>query len=237
MLGVIDEQQPNPGALGGQQIGVGGQCLECGTDEIGGTQGRHCRLRRGRADRGAQQHHLLVLAGESRGSHPLRAPGSPADALEFVGVHTALGAASQQVTQFSCEPDRAQRGPQLARPAVRAVVEITGEQFADDTVLFGAGDQTRRWISGAGRGIAQHPEGVAVHRTHQRFAHHRKPAGPGIEQPRGDRAAGCGGQPGRGQQQHRIRIAATGDVRDGGVDQPGGLTGSRPADDPNDAHG
>ena len=236
MLGVVDEQQPDPGPLCRQQVGVGGQCLQGSADEFGGTQRRDARLRCGGADRGAQQHHLLVLAGEPGGAHPLRVPGSPADALEFIGIDATLGAAGHQVAQFGGESDRVQRGPQLQRPARRPVGEITGEEFADDTVLLGAGDQPRRWISRARGRVAQHPEGVTVHRPHQWFADHGQPAGAGIEQPRGDRPAGGGGQPGRGQQQHRLRIAAAGDVGDRSVDQPGALAGARPTDDAHDAH-
>ena len=90
MLGIVDEQQPDPGPFGGQQVGVGGQCLQGDADEFGGTQRRDAGLRRSGADRGAQQHHLLVLAGEPGGAHPLRVPGCPADALKFVGVDSAL---------------------------------------------------------------------------------------------------------------------------------------------------
>ena len=180
MLGIIDEQQPNPGALGGKQISIRSQRLQGRTDKIGRAQGRNRGLWRGGTDRGAQQHHLLVLLSELPRGHPLAAPGQPPDALQLDRIDTALRTPGHQVAQFGGEPDRGERGPQFARPGMRAVVEITGEQFTDDPVLLGSGDQPRRWISGARGRIAQYPEGVAVHRTDQGFAHHRQSRGAGV---------------------------------------------------------
>ena len=110
MLGIVDEQQPDPGPLGGEQIGVGGQRLQGGTDKIGRTQCRHGGLRRGGADRGAQQHHLLVLLRELPRGHPLAPSARPADALQLDRVDAALSAPGQQVAQFGGEPDRGERG-------------------------------------------------------------------------------------------------------------------------------
>ena len=111
MLSVIDEEQPDPGSFGGQQSGVGGQCLQGGADEIGGTQGRDGCLRRGRADRGAQQHHLFELLGKAACGHPLRAVGRPTDALQRHRVDATLSAAGQKVAQFGREAGRDESGP------------------------------------------------------------------------------------------------------------------------------
>ena len=53
---------------------------------------------------------------------------------------------------------------------VRSVFEVAGQQFADDGVLFGAGDQPRRGIAGALGGPPQDRIGVAVHGADQRLA-------------------------------------------------------------------
>ena len=115
VLGVVDEQQLDPRAFGGQQLGVDGERLQCGADEFGRAQRGHGGLRRGHPDRGPQQHRLLVLLRELPGGQPLRTAGQPADALQRNGIHAAFGAAGQQVAQLGGEPDGAQRRPQLAR--------------------------------------------------------------------------------------------------------------------------
>ena len=178
VLGVVDQQQPDPGAFGGQQLGVGGERLQRRTDQFGRAQRRHGRLRRRHADRGAQQHHLLVVLRELACGHPLRRrPARRPRRCSATRVDAAFGAAGQQVAQFGGEPGGAQRGPQLRRPSDRcgvAVLEVTGQQFADDAVLLGAGDQPRRRIAVALRGQPQHRERVAVHGAHQRLAHRRR---------------------------------------------------------------
>ncbi len=119
MLRVVDEKQLDPAALGRQQVGVGRERFERGTDEFGGAQRGHGGLRRRHPDGGAQQHDLLVGLGELACGQPFGpAAGSP-DALQRNGIHAAFGAAGQQVAQFVGEPDGAQRGPQLGRPRHR----------------------------------------------------------------------------------------------------------------------
>ena len=180
VLSVVDQQQLNACALGGQQLVVHGERLQCGTDEFGRAERGHRGLWRRHADRRAQQHHLLVDLGEPAGGHPLGAPGPPPDALQLKRIHSAFGAACQQVAQFGGEPDGQKRRPQLCRPADRRVVtvlEVTGQQFADDAVLLGAGDQPRRRIPVAPRRLTEHREGVGVHRPDQRLAHRHRPRG------------------------------------------------------------
>ena len=83
-------------------------------------------------------------------------------------------------------------------PRQRAVpvLEVTGQQLADDAVLLGAGDQPRRRIAGPRGRLAQHRERITVHRAHQRLAHHgtARLAGPRLEQRGRQRAARGGGQ-------------------------------------------
>ena len=64
VLGVVDEQQLDPRALGGEQLGVDGERLQCGADEFGSAERGHGGLRRGHPDGGPQQHRLLVLLRE-----------------------------------------------------------------------------------------------------------------------------------------------------------------------------
>ncbi len=91
-------------------------------------------------------------------------------------------------------PGRSWRGPPRQRTG--PVLEVTGQQLADDAVLLGAGDQPRRRIAGPRGRLPQHRERVAVHRAHQRLAHHgtaRLP-GPRLEQRGRQRAARGGGR-------------------------------------------
>ena len=140
MLGIVDEQHPDPGPFGGKQFGVHRERLECRADEFGGAQCGNRRLRRGHPDRGAQQHHLLVDLREPTRGHPF-GPARPAtDALQFNGINAALGAPGQQIAQFGREADGVQCGPQTRRPRHRrlvAVLEVACEQLADDSVLLG----------------------------------------------------------------------------------------------------
>ena len=55
-----------------------------------------------------------------------------------------------------------------------AVLEVAREQFADDAVLLGAGDQPRRRVAVALGGQPQHRERVRVHGADQRLAHRRR---------------------------------------------------------------
>ena len=119
MLRVVDEEQLDPAALGSQQVRIGGECLERGTDEFGGAQRGHGGLRRRHPHRGAQQHDLLIGLGELPGGQPFGPAELPPDALQRNGIHATFGAAGQQVTEFVGEPDGAQRLPQLGGPRHR----------------------------------------------------------------------------------------------------------------------
>ena len=200
--------------------------------QFGGAQGGHSGLRRGHPDRGTQQHDLLVGLGELACGQPLGSARTPPDALKLNRIHTAFGAACQQVTQFGGEPDSAQRGPQLRRPCHGgpvAVFEVPCEQFADDAVLLGAGDQPRRRITLALRGETQHCECVRVHRADQRFADDR--AGARREQCRRDGGARLRTEPRRTrQQQNRFRIGRPRRCARQRPESAGALAGARSTD-------
>ena len=117
---------------------------------------------------------------------------------------------------------------------VRSVFEVSGQQFPDDGVLFGAGDQPRRGIAGALGGPPQDRVGVAVHGADQRLADRgaARTRGPRTQQRRRQRGARPHPEPARtGKQQNRFRINTGGDAADRGVDQQAALTGPRAAQD------
>ena len=151
----------------------------------------HRGLRRRHADRGAQQHHLLVDLRELARGHPLRTTGPAADALQLSGFHPTFGAAGQAGRAARWRTRRCRARAAGARPGHRgvvAVLEVTREQLADDAVLLGAGDQPRRRITVALGRQPQHRERVGVHGAHHRFPHRRRAAV--TEQPRRDRRRG-----------------------------------------------
>ena len=98
-------------------------------------------------------------------------PLTPADALQVQRVHPAFRAPRQQVAQFGGETVGGQGRAQGVRPRVRTVLDVAREQFPDDAVLLGPGDQARWRITLALRGQPQHGERVGVHRAHQRLTH------------------------------------------------------------------
>ncbi len=234
VLGVVDQQQLDPPAFGGEQLVVDGERLQCGADEFGRAKRGHGGLRGGHADRGPQQHRLLVLLRELACGQPFRTAGQPPDALQRYGIHAALGAAGQEVAQLGGEPDGAQRGPQLAGPCdggAVAVLEITREHLANDAVLFGGGDQPRWRIPVALSREPQHREGIRMHRADERFADDG--ATTRLKQPRGDCGTRLCAEPCRTRQQENgFRIRAACDVGGRGLDQRAGLAGARSAEHP-----
>ena len=125
----------------------------------------------------------------------------------------------------------------MRRPAagrIRSVFEVAGQQFPDDGVLFGAGDQARRGIAGALGGPPQDRVGVAVHGADQRLTDRgaARTRGAGTQQRRRQRGARPHPEPARtGKQQNVFRVNTGGDARDRGVDQQAALTGARAAED------
>ncbi|CQD04652.1 hypothetical protein BN970_00787 [Mycolicibacterium conceptionense] len=81
VLCIVDQQQADPRAFGSQQVGVGPQCVQRRTDELGCPQCRHGGLRRGHTDCRPQQHDLLIGLRKTAGRQPFRAPGRAAEAL------------------------------------------------------------------------------------------------------------------------------------------------------------
>ena len=231
VLGVVDQQQLDSPALGGEQFGIDGERLQCGADEFGRAQRGHGGLRGGHSDGRSQQHRLLVLLCEPPRGQPFRTAGQPADALQRNRIHAAFGAAGQQVAQLVGETDCAQRRAQLTRPGdcgAVAVFEVACQQLADDAVLLGGGDQPRRRIPVAPSGKPQHCEGVRVHRADQWLTDDGSTTG--LEQGGSDRGARLRAEPCRTrQQQNGFRIGAVGEMCGRGLDQCAGLAGARSA--------
>ena len=176
LLGIVNQQDADPGAFGCQQLGVGGERLERGPDKFGGPHRRSSRPRRRRSYGRAQQHHLLVSAREPARGRPFRTTRQPSDPLELLGVNAAFGATGQQLAQLGGEPCTAQGCPQLSGPRRRRIGTVgylAGKQFGDDRVLFSAGHQPGRRTAGALGRQPQHRERVAVHAAHQRLPDHR----------------------------------------------------------------
>ncbi len=72
MLRVVDEQVPDPGAFPREQVRIGDECGEGGTDEFGGVEGGRGGLGGLHAHGTAQQHDLLVPGGELADGDPFR---------------------------------------------------------------------------------------------------------------------------------------------------------------------
>ncbi len=83
LLGIVNQQDADAGAFGGQQRGVDGERLKRGPDQVGGPHRRSSRLRRSRSHRRAQQHQLLVSAREPPRGGPFRTARQPAHPLEL----------------------------------------------------------------------------------------------------------------------------------------------------------
>ena len=180
MLRIVDQKHLDARAFGRQQIVVRRQGFQRRADQFGGAQCGHGGLRGRHSDRGTQQHDLLVGLGELARGQPLGSVGAPSDALQLNRIHPAFGAARQQIAQLGGESDGAQRGPQLRGPrhgGPVTVFEVPGEKFADDAVLLGAGDQSRRRVTLALRRQTQDRERIRMHGADQRFANDRAVAG------------------------------------------------------------
>jgi len=85
LLGVVDQQHPDPGAFGGQQLRIDRERLQRRTDQLGGTQPGVVACGAAIPGRRPQQHHLLVLPGELSGGGPFRAPAPATELLQSSG--------------------------------------------------------------------------------------------------------------------------------------------------------
>ena len=188
-------------------------------------------------DRRAQQHHLLVLPGELAGGDPFRPPAPRPSRCSSAGSTPRSAQRASRFRSSVGEAGGAQRGPQLRRPSrrgARPVLEVAGQQFPDDGVLFGAGDQPRRRIAGAFGGPPQDRVRVAVHGPHQRLADGGPAAAAARERSNAVVNALRLGHPdpaGTGKQQNRFRVDTGVDLGDRGVDQQAALAGAGPTED------
>ena len=138
---VVDQQQPDPGPLGGQQVGVRAERLERGADEFGGPSAgtvaweRRCRPPRATAS-------PARTAGRSGPRQPIpgartvgRCVAAAADPLPARRSGPA-GPGVRWRTRRCSAPAQV-RWP--ARGGLRAVGQVPGQQLPDDAVLLGAG--------------------------------------------------------------------------------------------------
>ncbi len=147
VLRIVDEKVTNPVALGREQVRVGRERGKRRPDEFGRVERGRGRFGRFETDRAAQQHDLLVPLRESPGRDPLGAITPLAQCDEVFGTEPALAGTQHQIAQFDGESGHAERRPESLGPHGGTVVDVAAEQFAQDRVLFGAGDQSRRRVA------------------------------------------------------------------------------------------
>jgi hypothetical protein len=108
---VVDQEVADAGPLGGQQVGVGGQCVQRGADQLGGVQGRRGGLRGTSPSGPTEEHDLLVGTEEPARRDPLRHVVALAEGRKVVRAQPALGRAQEQLAQLGGEPRQPDRRP------------------------------------------------------------------------------------------------------------------------------
>ena len=241
VVGVVDEQVPHAGALAFAQLVVVFEGEQRGGDQLGGIQRGRARHAEGVAARALQLRDLFVLRPELPGGDPLLAAATPAQLGEVLRTQPAFGGAHQQVAQLLGEPGDHQRRPQLLGPVACLLVEVAGQQLADDDVLLGAGEQPRRRELLGHRLQAQQRVGVRVDRADEGFADgaRQRPRLVGVEgEPAGDVGAQrVRGLAGRGEHQHALRVGPLGDAAGGGRREQRRLAGAGTAEHAAEAPG
>ncbi len=158
--------------------------------------------------------------------------GAPGVAIRFPQLlrrHPELGAFGDERAQFRTEVLRgADHGAELRRPALDAVILValvTGEEFGDDAVLIGSGEQRRRFIALLHHRTTHQLEGEGAERSRQRpgsrlvdahadaIAQHRR------------------GLPVRGEHQHLRRPQAAGEKVHDAIGEGAGLARAGRSDD------
>ena len=160
VVGVVHQQQPDPGGLVLQHRRCLVQGVEGDVQQLGGIEVLRAR----------QRLDLVVLPQELPGTDPHGLVMLPPQRAQFIRPDTALGGAEQQVTQLSGESDQGQRRTHVLRPGTRAVLGVAAQQCAYLHVVLGAGHQP--W---QGDGVVllclgdrpKHGEGPGVHRPHR----------------------------------------------------------------------
>ena len=237
VLRVVDQEVPHPGTLGREQLGIAGQRVQRGADQLGGIQRGGGHLRRAPADRTAQQHDLLIGAEEATGRYPLRHVVLLPQRLQLVRPEPAFGCPQQQFAQLGGEARHADRRPQPLRPArsghcaAGPAVELAVQQVSHHGVLLRAREEPRRGVAVAGGVQAQYAEGVGVHGADERLAGGadtavtvHQPGQPRPQLPRGPAAAD--------EQQHSARLGPRTDPPGRRSDEQRRLPRAGAADDP-----
>ena len=140
--------------------------------------GRRCRPRRAAAS-------PARTAGRSGG----RRPPIPAGRTRGRGVGVPAGSTPRSAQRASrslvgWRTGGGERRTQLPRPARVRRPEVSGQRFADDAVLLGAGDQTWRRVAGALAAAVRSTEKAWLcSETHQLAHHGRSLTGTRAEQP------------------------------------------------------
>ena len=160
LLGVVDDDEPQPGAQPVERLGVGLEVVGRGAEDPGRVE------RAGRGQRG----HLVVLAQHVGGGDPLGPVVPHTEGAQVVGVETQLDGTHQQVAQLAAEGARGQGEAHRLGPGRRGRVArgVTGEQLAEDDVLLGSAQQPRCRVADEGRRLAQDAEPEALVRARQR---------------------------------------------------------------------
>ena len=219
LLGVVDDDQPQPGAQPVERLEVGLEVVGRGAEDPGRVE-RPRRRQRG---------HLVVLAQHVGGAtHSGRSWARPEHG-EVLGVEAELDGAHQQVAQLTAEGagGQGQRQPAGQGGADRLARGVAGEQLTEDDVLLGAAEQARGGLAGQCRRLAQDAEPEGLVGARQR-------GGRGATEPGGDGVAQPGGrEPGRREQEAAVGRGLTGlDPLGDDLDRDGGQAGSRGAEHP-----
>ncbi len=237
ILGVVDQQVADPRPLGREQLGVAGQRIQRGTDELGGVERRSGGLGRSPARRTAEQHHLLVGAEEAAGRDPLRHVVPLPERLQLVRTQPAFRRPQEQLAQLGGEPrqpDRRQQPLRPARPrhrAARPAVQLPRQQIAHHGVLLGAREEPWRGVAAAGGVQPQHAEGVRVHGAHERLTGGARAVGGAVDEGGQPRPQLTRRPPAADEQQHPLRLGPGADVPGGRGQEQRRLAGARTADD------
>ena len=183
LLGVVDDDEPQPGPQPVERVGVGLEVVGRGAEDPGGVEGAG----------GRQGRDLVVLAQHVGGRDPLGAVVGVAEPGEVLGVEAQLDGPHQQVAQLAPEGAGGQGEVHRRRPRGRGRLpcRVPGQQLTEDDVLLGAAEQPRRWVAGQRRRLAQDAEAERlVGASQRRRGGAAEPGGDGVAQPGGREPGG-----------------------------------------------
>ena len=241
VLGVVDEQVANAVPLLGEQLLVGLEGKHRGGDQLGRVERRRAFLGDGTVRGPRQERDLLVLPREPADGDPLRVLGVLAELDQVLRPEPTLGGTKHEVAKFFGEPGDGERGPEAVGPVVGLVLDVPGEQLADDGVLLRPVQETRPWHVTHEGVQAEHGEGVGVDRAHEGLANGAQGVAGRVVL--GD-ALGDGGPGGRGRppvggdDEELLGVDAAAENAVGrDLGEQGGLAGAGPAEHANEPFG